>query len=242
MVFNNGQGRPAGAYSTVDVFTPPVNTAGAYTISGTAAFGPAALSWQYKAATPTDFYGQNISSAQRLSSGNTIICEGPSGKFFEVDNAGNTVWSYVNPVVQSGPVAQGTTPALNAVFRCTQYSATFPGFAGKTLTAGAPIEQNPLPYNCIMGSTVGVQPINGNESANVINPFTDEIVIRTTTDITDATISLTTITGAVCKTWHMTALPSGITRSFPIDAGMPPGLYLLQLSGKGFHQTLKLTH
>ena len=43
------------------------------------------------------FFSQFISSAQRQPNGNTLICEGANGRFFEVTPAGEIVWEYVNP-------------------------------------------------------------------------------------------------------------------------------------------------
>jgi len=43
------------------------------------------------------FFSHFISSAQRQPNGNTLICEGANGRFFEVTPAGEIVWEYVNP-------------------------------------------------------------------------------------------------------------------------------------------------
>jgi len=51
--------------------------------------------WAY--APPDGFFATNISGAQRLVNGNTLITEGPGGRVFEVTNAGKIVWEYVNP-------------------------------------------------------------------------------------------------------------------------------------------------
>jgi hypothetical protein len=114
LVFNNGQGRSDGDYSSVDEIVPPLDGSGAYTLSGSV-YGPAAPTWSYTAPTPTDFYAANISGAQRLPDGNTLVCDGPSGYFFEVTDAGQTVWSYQ----YSGDPG--------AVFRVTRYAADYPG-------------------------------------------------------------------------------------------------------------------
>jgi len=89
LIFNNGAGRPDGDYSSVDEIIPPVDDTGTYT-----GYGPTAPTWTYTAATPTDFYAVNISGVQRLSNGNTLICDGPNGYFFEVSSAGDLVWDY----------------------------------------------------------------------------------------------------------------------------------------------------
>jgi hypothetical protein len=89
LVFNNGQGRPDGDYSSVDGIVPPVDGAGNYT-----GYGPAAPTWSYVASTPGDFYARNISGTQRLPDSDTLICDGPAARFFQVDAAGEVVWEY----------------------------------------------------------------------------------------------------------------------------------------------------
>jgi outer membrane protein assembly factor BamB len=53
------------------------------------------LVWSYTAPT---FFATNISGAQRLPNGNTLITEGPDGRIFEVTTEGSIVWEYVYPV------------------------------------------------------------------------------------------------------------------------------------------------
>lgn len=96
LVYNNGSGRPDGAYSTVDEIAPDINGDGSYPLVTGSAFGPATKEWTYIADNPTDFYSQRISGAQRLPNGNTLICEGRSGYLFEVTYDGDIVWSYQN--------------------------------------------------------------------------------------------------------------------------------------------------
>jgi hypothetical protein len=74
--------------------------------------------WTYAADTPADFYAQNISGAQRLPNGNTLICNGPNAYFFEVTAAGETVWEYT----YSGHV-----------FRIERYAPEYAGFDGTPL-------------------------------------------------------------------------------------------------------------
>lgn len=51
------------------------------------------LVWSYRA---PNFFSTNISSAQRLVNGNTLITEGAPGRVFEVTKAGKIVWEYMN--------------------------------------------------------------------------------------------------------------------------------------------------
>lgn len=149
MVFNNGFGRTGGSnYSSVDIFQPPIDSAGNYAISGTDAYGPSVLTWSYQSATPTDFYSMYMGSAQVLSNGNTLICSGVPGTFFEIDTLKRTVWKYINPVDYGAPLVQGTHTTFNSVYKCIFYPASYTGFIGHSLTSGVPIEFNPLPYTC----------------------------------------------------------------------------------------------
>jgi len=57
------------------------------------------LKWSYAAPR---FFSTNISSAQRLPNGNTLITEGAGGRMFEVTNDSTIVWEYMNPLF-AGP-------------------------------------------------------------------------------------------------------------------------------------------
>ncbi len=85
LIFNNGVGR---GYSSVDEITPPLDSKGNYYLESSGKFGPDTLAWTF---SDPSFYAQNISGATRLPNGNTLICEGTTGKFFEVGSTGNTV-------------------------------------------------------------------------------------------------------------------------------------------------------
>jgi hypothetical protein len=118
LIFNNGQGRSGGNYSSIDEIAPPVNPDGSYTLTSGSDYGPDEPLWVYTADTPTDFYSQNISGQQRLPNGNTLICDGPNSYFFEVDASGETVWEY---------------DSTGAVFRVERYAPEYSGFDGTPL-------------------------------------------------------------------------------------------------------------
>jgi len=48
--------------------------------------------------SPADWYSWHISGAERLPNGNTFICDGPAGPFFEITPRRRTVWEYRSPV------------------------------------------------------------------------------------------------------------------------------------------------
>lgn len=159
MIFNNGQGRPTGAYSSIDIITPPVDAAGNYILNNGGAYGPDALDWTYMADPPNSFFSGFISGAQRLPNGNTLICEGARGHFFEVDTEGNKHWEYVSPVAFGGPLAQGEPiGGQNTVFRTYRYPTDYPAFEERELSPGAPVELNPLASDCqIYDTTVSTE-------------------------------------------------------------------------------------
>jgi hypothetical protein len=80
-----------------------------------------AIVWSYQARPPVDFFSPLISNAQRLSNGNTLICEGSFGRLFEVTRESDVVWEYVNPYFGSPANIPGS-PEVNNVFRAFRYS------------------------------------------------------------------------------------------------------------------------
>jgi hypothetical protein len=88
--------------------------------------------WEYMETNPSMFYGGFISGAQRLPNGNTLVCEGPRGRFFEVTNQNEVVWEYVNPFfdINVGIPARGRH---NMVFRAHRYGPDHPGLKGRDL-------------------------------------------------------------------------------------------------------------
>jgi len=139
MVFNNGTGRIGGSYSTVEIINPPVQGFG---YSQTLPFGPSDQSWIYNEGNIHAYYAQNISGSQQLSNGNVLICNGPEGRFTEVDTGGNTVWEYVNAIGNGGIANQGTIATGNLVFRCGFYPSNYLGLSNQTLTVGNIIENS----------------------------------------------------------------------------------------------------
>ena len=110
LVFNNGfiRPHPEGLYSSIDEIVPPVNDTGVYYLKPGSSYGPGNTIWCYTANPPINFYSGEFSGAQRLTDGNTLICDGILGRFFEVTPNGTTIWEYTNPY---------PSPGLNNVFK-----------------------------------------------------------------------------------------------------------------------------
>jgi hypothetical protein len=147
LVYNNGINRPGLEYSTVDEIIAPVDENGDYPQpSSGAPHGPTEQEWIYAADPPESFYSGIISGAHRLSNGNTVVCCGIEGRFFEVTPEGGVVWEYINPATEFGPAVQGEEISYrsNTVFRCTRYAPDYPGLDGRDLTPGGYIEIYPV--------------------------------------------------------------------------------------------------
>jgi arylsulfotransferase ASST/type IX secretion system substrate protein len=179
MLFNNGLLRPAGTYSSVEIFTPPIDSLGTYSITNNQPYQPDSSDWIYTNPIPTNFYSADMSGSQRLSNGNTLICNADIGEFFEIDSARSIVWDYVCPVNPMGRMTQGVNSAdQDAVFRCTLYEPDYPGFIGHALIPGNPIEIDPLNYICDMLTNTSSAKENNFEMSIYPNPASTVITIE----------------------------------------------------------------
>lgn len=176
LYFNNGIGRPSGNFSTVDFINPPLNGFNYDLVTGQK-YAPSDPDFSYEANPTSDFYSFNISGVYPLLNGGFLVTSGASGQVFEINNAKERVWKYVNPVTNGSFLSQGDTPSNNTVFRADFYADDFAAFVGKTLTPGDPLELNPSDtLACKLG---GIADISANEIRVYPNPFTDLIHLLT---------------------------------------------------------------
>jgi hypothetical protein len=145
---------------------------GSYPLVPGSTYGPAAAVWSYTATPTSDFYAQNISGAQRLPSGNTLVCSGPQGRSFEVTLGSILVWDYIHPIGDNGAIIQGDPAQSNRVFRSTRYDASYPGLAGRDLTPGDPLEEFTRPSPVPNGS-LGTLPL----TADRVTTSGDQVLI-----------------------------------------------------------------
>lgn len=88
------------------------------------------IEWEYRGNPSNEFFASFLSGAQRLPNGNTLICEGPSGRVFEVTVEKELVWELVNPFLHYYPVMLGHS---NIIFRAYRYGPDYEGLKGKIL-------------------------------------------------------------------------------------------------------------
>ena len=196
MIFNNGNGRTGGNYSTIEIINPPVS---GFTYSTTLPYLPTSTSWIYNANNTYSLYAQNISGAEQLSNGNVIFANGPSGIFKEINSTGTVLWEYVNPLNNSGIINQGVAPTQNLAFRCSFYPSNYAGFASQTLTTGTTIETtNTVSSTCIL-TTALTEYITSNTINMYPNPAKDFIKI---TESNIQRVKIMNVTGQIVYQTH----------------------------------------
>lgn len=225
LLFNNQAGDAVGQnYSTVDIINPPVDASGNYTYNG-GAYGPTAFDWTYQAPTPTDFFSNIISGVKRLENGNTLICQGVGGRFFEINANDSIVWEYVNPVINTGPVAQGTNISGNNVFRATRYRPNHPGLQGKNLTPQGYLETGST-HSCTVYTDIEVVPNNVGLQIYP-NPASTAFMVELSSEMVgDANLKLIDISGKIV--WEQ-LLQDGAQQTRVDAAKLQNGMYFLQV-------------
>ncbi|MGA0434510.1 MAG: aryl-sulfate sulfotransferase [Flavobacteriales bacterium] len=142
-VFNNGLQRPDGEYSTIHQIELPLDEDGHYIDVEDGQFLPPFPIWTFPEEPDLDFYSAKISGYDWIDGSHHLVCEGMQGHFFEVDQYGNELWEYFNPMTSTGPLNQGDNPIQNSVFRAKYVAPGHPGLAGRDLTPSAPLELFP---------------------------------------------------------------------------------------------------
>ncbi|MCY7410086.1 MAG: aryl-sulfate sulfotransferase [Chitinophagales bacterium] len=230
MVFNNGVGQSGTDYSTVSTFTPPQMVDNNYPIEPDSAYDPKKPEWVYTADPANSFFSFVMGGAQRLSNGNTLICEANSGEMFEVDSASNEVWRYINPIGSNGkPMTQGNNPSGNSAFRCTYYPFNYPAFLDKDLIPGSPIENNPLAYDCTNTIPTGISTfISHNKNLTAYpNPFINSFNIYIPVELNNAILQVRDITGRIL--FEEKNFSSSPSNSIPIAINGYKGIVILSV-------------
>lgn len=136
-VFNNGNGRPEGEWSSLEELVPPLASDGSYRLDAGRAFGPGEPVWSYQASEPERFYASFISGAHRLPNGNSFVTSGPQGRLFEVTRQGEIVWEFWNPYWGDIRKRDGTERSTDTerfgVWRARKIPPDHPGLAGREL-------------------------------------------------------------------------------------------------------------
>lgn len=139
---DNGSKTDSIDYSAIYEIIPPVDSKGNYILEKGKAYGPDKAVLVYRAPDSLSFWSSFISGSHRMANGNTFICEGAKGRFFEVTKDGKTVWEYLNPFRGNIRRTNGDpfpiSPMTYSAFRAIFIPADHPGLRGKKLEPISP--------------------------------------------------------------------------------------------------------
>lgn len=93
--------------------------------------------WVYTGDPMYSFSSGHISGCERLWNGNTMICEGETGRVFEVTPDKQVCWEWVNPFLLS----YTGRASSSQLFRAHRYAADSPELAGMRIDPGDEIER-----------------------------------------------------------------------------------------------------
>lgn len=138
--------------SQVLEINPPLKSDGVnYEFETGKSYGPEKPFWTY---TDTGFSSTNMSSCQRLSNGNTLICEAAKGRIREVSPDGETLWTYT--AKSSGGFFGGGTMMARAI----KYEPDYIGIK-KLLGISANTKKNTVNRNASIQLVSGKVEIKG---------------------------------------------------------------------------------
>ena len=93
--------------------------------------------WQYAPAVVFSFFSGHIGGCERLPNGNTLICEGQSGRVFEVTPDCKVCWEWVTPFVHP---FKGVMASM--IFRAHRYAPDSPELQGRIIDGSRYEEMN----------------------------------------------------------------------------------------------------
>ncbi len=97
--------------------------------------------WIYGGGPVTcEFYSSTLGSCQRLPNGNTLICEGTTGRIFEVTPSLELVWEFANNLPSYEPYPAQTRSHM--VCSAHRYGMDYSGLKGQV---SLPLERQPAP-------------------------------------------------------------------------------------------------
>lgn len=187
ILFNNGTDREP-AFSEVMIFSAPTTSPGIYTYEPDSSYGPEAAEFTYSSNEDNNFTSGILSGAIRLPNENLLICDGNSGRLFEITATNDIVWNYIIPMNNTTGEISSQGDVLesgNSTFRGIKYSTDYEGFTGKDVTPGDPIESNFNLNTCLSLSTDNL--LNNNITIYP-NPVIDLININTSLTILEVEI------------------------------------------------------
>lgn len=85
--------------------------------------------WEFTEVPSVCFYTSCKGSFQRLPNGNILICEGDTGRLFEVTERKEVTWEFINLFYHPSPIHKRN----NMLFRAYRYGPDYGGLKGNTV-------------------------------------------------------------------------------------------------------------
>lgn len=141
-----------------------------------------------------------MAGAEMLPNGNILVCSTMQGRIVEITPAGEITWEYLSPITTNGIVGRDLPADQPFIsdrnFRAVKYPLDYPGFTGKDLSPGEPIEGEPWP-ECAL--TVAVE--NNNIGLSMYpNPADDKLYIKLPDESAKISVRLLSSQGHELKT------------------------------------------
>ena len=89
----------------------------------------AEITWRYSGIPASQFFSGHISGCSRLETGNTLVCEGTSGRLFEVTKRHQVVWEWINPFLNTTKKGDASV----SIYRAHRYAPDHPAIADRDL-------------------------------------------------------------------------------------------------------------
>ena len=90
--------------------------------------------WTFRGKPAYQFFSApHPPGAVQLPTRNVLVCEGTSGRLFEVTRAGEVVWEWINPFLNTDGRGEPTV----SIYRAHHYAPDHPALSGRTLDAEA---------------------------------------------------------------------------------------------------------
>ena len=87
------------------------------------------ITWSFSGNPGAQFFSGHISGCSQLASGNTLVCEGTSGRLFGVTRRHEVVWEWINPFLNTSRKGDQTV----SIYRAHRYGPDYPGLADRHL-------------------------------------------------------------------------------------------------------------
>lgn len=217
MVFNN---RVQPGVSAIDLFAPPMDSTGNYVLQPGAAFGPTEREKRYALQTPSDFSSPGQGSGQLLPNGHVLATSGRQGWVVSIRPDSTIAWSYVTPMIDGVPVAQGTDIVDRTIlFQAEWVHPDDDRLDGRVLDAIGYLELGPDTLFC---SFPMASPNIFGSGGDWVSVVDDRLVLGSELR-NERRYRLIDIAGKTVKLGSDSDLQQGIGL-----AGMPAGMYLIQ--------------